>query len=306
MVAEKTKTIEVAAPDVCPICDCEQFDLVCPWKDKQIVKCSACGLVRTQPRPSEEDLVQLYAEGDLLREPNENEVLEKIEFPEWKAKEHRRILADLARLGIRGGRLLDVGCLWGSFLDGARRNGFEVVGVEPYERAARYARNVLHLDVHSGSLRGALLAPASFDAITILDVIEHLRDPIEELKALHGLLKPNGVLAVVTPNVNGLPTQALGWKRRVLGQPWCPIDDLPWHLWGFTPRTMAKALERAGFRVEGVHGLPPSIFTTNSGAGANGWKRLGLEFLGGMSVVTGHSDRLVAYARRTILAARNG
>lgn len=292
-----SKSNEIARGNVCPVCDGARFDEMCAWKDKQIIQCAKCGLVSAYPRPSPEELVRMYAQGDLLKEPNENEVLEEIEFPKWKAREHQRILKQLARLGIRSGRLLDVGCLWGFFLDNARKSGFEAVGVEPYERAARYARNVLHLEVHSGNLAGATTGGA-FDAVTILDVIEHLTDPVEELKRIYEQLKPGGVVAVVTPNVNGLSTQMLGWKRRAMKQPWCPIDDMPWHLWGFTPQTISKALERAAFRVETVRGLPPSAFTTNSGAGGTTLKRAGLELLGGVSVIAGRSDRLIAYARR--------
>ncbi|MGH9682887.1 MAG: class I SAM-dependent methyltransferase [Candidatus Acidiferrales bacterium] len=229
---------------------------------------------------------------------NFGEVAEKIEFPKWKLREHSQILRTLAGIGVSRGCLLDVGCLWGSFLDTARQAGFEVTGVEPHERAAQYARDVLKLNVLSGSLSTAALPQASFDAITILDVIEHLCDPLTELRTILGLLKRNGVLVVVTPNVEGLPVLVLGWKRRVFGQLWCPIDEMPWHLWGFTPATMARALKLAGYRVERVGGLSPSIFTTNSTAGTNRWKQLSLAALGGISQLTGKSDRLIAYGRR--------
>jgi len=204
----------------------------------------------------------------------------------------------LADIGVYRGRLLDIGCLWGSFLDSARQSGFDVTGIEPYERAARYARNILKLNVLSGSLKDVALPYPSFDAITILDVIEHLCDPVEELRTVLRLLKLNGVLVVVTPNVEGLPVRVLGLKRRIFGQPWCPIDDMPWHLWGFTPRTMVRVLELVGYRVEKIRGLSPSVFTTNTGAGANQWKRFSLAALGSISQLIGKSDRLAVYARR--------
>ena len=285
-------------PYACLICGSSRFSLVCIWESAQIVRCSSCGVVCTHPLPTEADLLRLYQDGALLHEPDMDEVVEKIEFPQWKLKEHIQILRMLADIGVCRGQLLDIGCLWGSFLYSAQQSGFEVTGIEPYERAARYARNVLKLNVLSGSLRKLALPYSSFDAITILDVIEHLCDPLEELRSVLRLLKPNGVLVVVTPNVEGLPVRALGLKRRIFGQPWCPIDDLPWHLWGFTPRTIAGALNRAGYRVEFVRGLSPSVFTTNASAGSNRWKRLGLAALGGISRFVAQSDRLAAYARR--------
>lgn len=284
--------------DTCLICGSIRFSLVCVWKSMQIVRCSSCGVVCAHPLPTEAELLRRYEDGHLLHELNMDEVVEKIEFPRWKLKEHSQILRTLSQIGVCRGTLLDIGCLWGSFLDSARQSGFEVTGIEPYERAARYARNILKLNVLSGSLKDVALPYPSFDAITILDVIEHLCDPVEELRTVLRLLKPNGVLVVVTPNVEGLPVRVLGLKRRILGQSWCPIDDIPWHLWGFTPRTIAGALDRAGYRVEFVQGISPSVFTTNASAGSNRWKRLGLAALGSISRLVGQSDRLAAYARR--------
>lgn len=282
----------------CAICDSDRFDPICTWKTMLIARCTACGVVCSNPRPDEAELLRLYGDGTLLGAPAENEVNNKIEFPAWKLKEHAHILRTLAGFGVRGGKLLDVGCLWGSFIEFARRNGFLVSGIEPYGPAAAYARNVLQLDVTCGSLNTVSLATSSFDAITILDVIEHLRDPMQDLRTMLGLLRPNGVLVVVTPNVDGLLVRVLGLKRRTFRQPWCPIDDLPWHLWGFTPSTIARAAFRAGYQIERVEGLLPSVFTTNLGAGGNFWKRLGLAGVGGVSRLLGQSDRIAAYARR--------
>jgi SAM-dependent methyltransferase len=264
----------------------------------QIARCALCGVVCSNPRPDESELLRLYGDGTLLHESGENEVTRKIEFPDWKLKEHAQILRSLASLGVIRGKLLDVGCLWGSFLDSARQGGFQVTGIEPYGPAAAYARNVLKLDVSCGSVNTVALPASSFDVVTILDVIEHLREPVEELRSVFQLLKPKGVLVVVTPNVDSLPVRILGLKRRMFRQAWCPIDDLPWHLWGFTPRTIASAVIRAGYQIERVKGLSPSIFTTNASAGANSWKRLGLAGIGGVSRLLGQSDRIAAYARR--------
>jgi SAM-dependent methyltransferase len=282
----------------CSICDSDHFEPICTWKTMQITRCARCGVVCSNPRPDESELLRLYGDGTLLHESGENEVTRKIEFPDWKLKEHAQILRSLASLGVSSGKLLDVGCLWGSFLDSARQVGFQVTGIEPYGPAAAYARNVLKLDVSCGSVKTVALPASSFDVVTVLDVIEHLREPVEELRSVFRLLKPKGVLVVVTPNVDGLPVRILGLKRRMFRQPWCPIDDLPWHLWGFTPRTIAGAVIRAGYQIERVKGLSPSVFTTNASAGGNSWKRLGLASIGGLSRLLGQSDRIAAYARR--------
>lgn len=269
--------------------------LVSLWKGTQIVRCSSCGVISSRLRPAESELLRLYGDGTLLQESSENEVKDKILFPQWKLREHSHILSRLASFGVVGGELLDVGCLWGSFLDKARQNGFHVTGIEPYAPAVRYARKVLKLDVLCGSVNSVPLSCCSFDVVTMLDVIEHLRDPVGDLRVMHQLLKPNGVLVVVTPNVEGLPVRAIGLKRRIFRQPWCPIDDLPWHLWGFTRRTISGVIVRAGYKVEAVEGLSPSILTTNAESRLKRWKRLGLAVLGGVSHLIGQSDRIAAY-----------
>jgi SAM-dependent methyltransferase len=121
----------------------------------------------------------------------------------------------------------------------ARRAGWEVAGVEPSRWSADRAR-ARGLDVYCGTLADAPLAPDSFDVVTMWDVIEHLSDPLAELRRAHGLLRPGGLLAVSTMNVDT-------WFPRLLGRRW------PWymqmHLYYFTPKTMRQMLKQAGFEM---------------------------------------------------------
>jgi predicted TPR repeat methyltransferase len=139
----------------------------------------------------------------------------------------------------RGGRLLDVGCHTGIFLDVARKAGWETFGVEPSRWSADRAR-ARGLRVADGTLAEVELPGESFDVITMWDVIEHLADPAEELRRAHRLLRPNGLLAVSTMNV-------ASWFPRLLGRRW------PWymqmHLYYFTPATLRQMLDRTGFEM---------------------------------------------------------
>ena len=281
----------------CSICGSTHFVDVCWWKGARIVRCSSCGVVFSSLRPDESELLRLYNDGTLPQGSNEDQVAAEITFPRWKLREHSHVLQMLASLGVTGGELLDIGCLWGSFLDSARRSGFQVTGIEPNAPAATYGRKILKMNIFQGSLNDLSLPPCSFDAVTMLDVIEQLRDPVSALQIVRRLLKPEGVLVVVTPNVEGLPVRVIGLKRRIFCQPWCPIDDPPWHLWGFSRRTASRALVRAGYCVEAVEGLSPSIFTTNAGADIKPWKRLGLTGLSGVGLLIGRSDRIAVYGR---------
>jgi 2-polyprenyl-3-methyl-5-hydroxy-6-metoxy-1,4-benzoquinol methylase len=115
------------------------------------------------------------------------------------------------------GRLLDIGCSSGALLESARRQGFDVEGVEPAAQAAEYARST-GLTVFQGYLQDACYPAASFDVVTLMEVIEHLPDPNALLKEVWRVLKPNGVFVVGTGNGVG-PSS---WSERV-------GDIFTWH-----------------------------------------------------------------------------
>lgn len=140
-----------------------------------------------------------------------------------------------------GGRLLDVGCGGGAFLVWARRLGWEVVGVDPDPGAVRAARG--HgLEVHVGTLDEVELGAARFDAIVLNHVIEHVSDPVGTLAASRRLLRADGCIVVVTPNVHSL-------GHRLFGRHWLHLDP-PRHLYLFSPESLRRCAVRAGLRVE--------------------------------------------------------
>ena len=113
-------------------------------------------------------------------------------------------LLDLVGAHRPRGRLLDVGCGHGLLLDEARRRGYDTVGLELSREAARHARETLGLDVRELPLEAFTEgtngdSPGAFDAIVLADVIEHLDDPVAAIDQCAALLRPGGVLCVVTP-----------------------------------------------------------------------------------------------------------
>jgi len=137
------------------------------------------------------------------------------------------------------GRVLDIGCYLGVFLDVARRRGWQTVGVEPSAWAAQRTREQGH-QVINAPLRRSNLPAASFDLITLWDVIEHLHDPLGQLREIHSLLRPGGAFALTTMDTGSL-------YAKMCGRRW------PWymrmHLYYFTRGTLARMLEEAGFEV---------------------------------------------------------
>ncbi len=150
-------------------------------------------------------------------------------------------LATLRRLGHAGGRLLDVGCGTGVFLDAARRKGWTVRGIEPSPFAAGQARGRGH-DVAAVAIeRGLDQVDPNQDCITLWDCIEHLPDPRGTLAGLAGRLRPGGLLALSTGDVTSLCAR---WS----GRRW-HLYNFPEHLFFFSPQALRLLLARAGCRV---------------------------------------------------------
>lgn len=139
------------------------------------------------------------------------------------------------------GNLLEIGCGDGGFLALAKSKGWNVKGVELSRGAARAA--VLQLsekEIHCGTMHDCPFHPESFDVVVMKSVVEHLPDPRAELAVAYRLLKPDGYLFILTPNIESLEANLYGrhWFALV------PAD----HLWFFSPSTISCLLEARGFR----------------------------------------------------------
>ena len=195
----------------------------------RIARCLRCGMAFRDPRESDAHVLSAYAEledGAYLDE-----------------RECRGMNALLSLKAIRAhldrGRLLEVGCSTGFFLNAARLD-FDVVGVEPSEWAARIARERFGLSVHAGPLETFDAAPGSFDAAALIDVIEHVLVPRGACSRVASLLRPGGLLYLVTPDLASL-------SARLLRSYWWGLR--PAHLTYFSRRTMLRLLGEVGFEV---------------------------------------------------------
>jgi 2-polyprenyl-3-methyl-5-hydroxy-6-metoxy-1,4-benzoquinol methylase len=152
----------------------------------------------------------------------------------------RGIDGDVRFLTARpGGRLLDVGCGSGDWIMFMRGLGWQVSGNDFDANAVKTARD-RGLDVECASLEQQNHADASFDAVTLSHVIEHVPNPIQTLVECRRILKPGGRLVLFTPNASSL-------SHRVFKQDWRGLEP-PRHLHVFSTESMRPLLERAGFR----------------------------------------------------------
>jgi 2-polyprenyl-3-methyl-5-hydroxy-6-metoxy-1,4-benzoquinol methylase len=164
------------------------------------------------------------------------------DFPNLLAMARRR-LANIADLRPAG-RLLDIGCAYGAFLQAATEAGFEAVGVDPAESAVRYVNDTLHIAAGVAFFPAVLFPPGSFDVVTLWYVIEHFQDPAGALRKIHDLLRPGGVLAFSTPSASGV--SGCFARRSFLEH--SPAD----HYTIWNPRTIKRTLRCAGFMVKRI------------------------------------------------------
>lgn len=139
------------------------------------------------------------------------------------------------------GKLLDVGCGGGRFLNRMKKRGWQVEGTDFDEQAARKVSTRYGITTYVGDLAKCALPANSFDAITMSQTIEHLYDPLATLTECLRILKPGGWLIMTTPNVLSLGAVEFGafWRG------W----EAPRHLHLFSADSLRRLTQRAGFEV---------------------------------------------------------
>jgi len=208
-----------------------------------IFQCPSCGTLIRGDLPDSDALREIYGPAYFL---DASGTTRGQGYSHYLGEEqnHRANAAVRVRLLERyesPGRLLDVGCAAGFFLDEARRRGWQVQGVELSGEMAAYARAQLKLDVWQGSFDDAALEPGTFDVITMWDYLEHSVDPAGDLQRSAALLRPGGVLAVSTGDAASI-------AARVFGRRWHLLTPRH-HNFLFTRASLEKAFRRAGFEV---------------------------------------------------------
>ncbi len=203
------------------------------------MRCEGCGLGFTDPRPTDRELEALYRQNYFSEQYDEG-------LRPGTAGFNRRLNGETHRVKFikrlnRGGDVLDLGCGYGYFLYACRDAGYRVHGVDVSDWAADYACGKLNLPVKVGSVRREMFPSRIFDVITMWHFLEHVADPHETLEIVASWLKESGALVIDVPNL-------LSTDARRYGTAWVGWQ-LPYHFWHFTPETLARLLDKHGFRM---------------------------------------------------------
>ncbi len=232
---------------VCPLCGSGSSEV--RWKKGHAIyrRCLTCTLVFQYPRPSPAELSELYSRQYYHKDCQGGDVIGYDDY-EPDLPLAREILRPLFPPPVPGATLLDVGCATGMALEAAREMGWDARGVEISPWASDVARKK-GFSVEGKPLRECMFPDASFDAVTLFQVIEHFADPLAELQEIHRILKPGGRLVLETPNIESPPVRWLYGPRSILVQP-----DA--HLVLFSKATIRRAIEESGLHVEAIHAQP--------------------------------------------------
>lgn len=197
---------------------------------EQVVKCKNCGLIYNNPRIKEEIILKGYSEGANIEHVGQAKGRE-ITF----AKQLKLI----NKYKPNKGKILDIGTAGGSFLYVAKKDGWDVHGVEPNKWMAEWGKEHYGIPIKPGDIFANKFPDKTFDVVTLWDVLEHVPDPTKTLNEINRILKPKGILVVNYPDIGS-------WIARILKRKWMLLLSI--HLYYFTPKTIKSILNKNGFK----------------------------------------------------------
>lgn len=228
----------------CPVCDGDQYEYLFIKQGFEFVRCSNCNLVYVNPRLLEKETLAYYGdapkEGERAPQSMSNwlSVLTNPLNQAWQTPYFEEAVGILSKFIPANGKILDIGCSIGLFMEIAQKSGFDCLGLEPEPESRAYALS-RGLNVRPDLFLDAGFPSNSFDAITMFGVLEHLNNPGKMLADIWDCLKPGGVVMVIVPNVYSLANGTLHSQGRTF----TGRNHLSYFSWG----TLTDLFTRSGY-----------------------------------------------------------
>jgi SAM-dependent methyltransferase len=259
----------------------------------RIVRCRTCSLILANPMP--------FPAGEDRRYRDVADYFDGV----WKASEEARAGDDIlataeSLLGYRG-KMLDIGCGTGAMVRAAADRAWDAEGCDISGQFVRHAVEVVGVKARRGTLEELCYPAESFDAVMLVEVIEHLYDPRAAMREVYRILRPGGIAYVSTPNEASLYQVVGNLYYRVRRQDWCvnlcPTWNL-YHVLGFSPRSLERLLGAEGFRVERLVCYPGSNPVPRRPGLVGRAEAWGARAVAGAARVTGLNPYMFAWARK--------
>lgn len=223
----------------CPVCGNNILQDKYIINNFTIVQCQSCKLILVKEKLSQKELDYYYcqetdgmdADADFVYLNREN--VENIKY-------YYKNLKSLILKKMSTGKILDIGCNTGFFLD--EMAGFDRYGIDRSPSHGKIAQAKYGNNIFIGTFEDYPAPDFLFDCITLQDVLDHTTDPLEVLKKCHRLLRPDGLLVVKVHDIACLYAKIMG-KNFYAFLP-------PLHLFYFSRTSLALVLKKAGFKVD--------------------------------------------------------
>lgn len=220
----------------CIVCDNREVRPLYRFCDMEIVRCAGCGLAFREGPVSAQGLYTsaYFKSSDPLASGYGDYAGDRENLMRTFRRRFKEILKSKKK-----GAILDIGCAMGFFLCVANEHGWEAKGVEASEFAASFAKDNFSFEIFP-SVKEAGFPRESFDVITMWDYLEHISDPLGELRDCRALLREGGLLFMTIPDIGSVAS-------RVFKGRWIGIKKE--HVFYFSLKTIKRLLDKSGFRI---------------------------------------------------------
>lgn len=217
-------------------------DFVATGETFDLHRCANCSFLFTNPRPGPSEIGPYYQSDRYVSHAGDKKnfsFMYKVYdvVRDYSIKQKLKLIKSYHP----SGKLMDLGCGLGYFLDGVvKDNTFDALGVDISQEAIDYVKNKFGYNVLNEDMLDTI-QPHSFDAITQWHVLEHVHLLNERMQQLKKILKPNGTLFIAVPNSNS-------WDAKHYKEFWDGYD-VPRHLYHFNQKSFGLLMEKNGFEV---------------------------------------------------------
>jgi len=282
----------------CDLCSTKPLNLKLRLPSFSILECRSCGLLVQCPLPSQEDLDAIYDDPEYWSRPYFSNCGRDYRRDD-KTRMFEEGLERISRLCPAKGPLLDVGCGTGVFLDIARKAGWEVSGIDSSRYVVECAKRNFGVQVRHGLAEEILFPGNQYRAITLWDVIEHVRSPIKLVNSLSKALLPEGIILIFTPRANSFVREISPLLDSVIPpKPKSFVEMIysPLHLHYFNKPNMRTLLQENLVRVLEEHQAPMAPKRAGHGTPA---RQILLRYLDMGGSMIGKSYRFITIGQRS-------
>lgn len=246
-----------------------------------LLRCPTCALICADLDEEYRSFVRRYYQKGYFTGEQSRIAYDDYEKDKPYIRANMRKFISFMRVYKPRGKLLDVGCALGFFVELANREGYDAYGIDPSDYATKKAKQL----VGASRIKKSILSevskyPKTYDVVTMLDVFEHLSDPVADLKTVHTILKDDGIVVIATGDTDSA-------FAKILGRRWTFYNP-PQHIHYFNCTNITTLLRKEGFE---------PIYWTRIGKWLSSRYVLHLARTGGESIVAEYLYRVIKFLR---------